>query len=237
MPYVLAIDDPPTERGAQIKEKALLDAEELREVGPAPDKDKVELDLEDAPFLDEEEETEADKEPKPPLDLGGGAPQKKGLAALLKNKKLLIGGGLGLLLLVTALIFLMRPSAKEEAPPPPTPPPVEAQPEPAKPPEPEAIVVSWDPFWIEHTDTNGTVRFLVCKFSASTISEKLAWEIKHKQLVLRDAIYYFLRNKDLTFLSDKTNVEVLKKDLLSVINQYLANGQLDDLLIEEYLVK
>jgi flagellar FliL protein len=49
--------------------------------------------------------------------------------------------------------------------------------------------------------------------------------------------HYYLRNKDLIFLSDKTNVDVLKADLLAVINQYMNNGQFEDLLIENYLVK
>lgn len=61
--------------------------------------------------------------------------------------------------------------------------------------------------------------------------------MRQKTTILRDAIYYYLRNKDLTYLSDKNNVEALKQDLLSVMNQYLSQDRLDDVLIDQYLVK
>ncbi len=71
----------------------------------------------------------------------------------------------------------------------------------------------------------------------NTNSSKLAWEINRKKTVLRDAIYYYLKKQDLIFLRDKQNADNLKKDLLSVVNQYLSNGKLSRLLIEEYFIK
>jgi flagellar FliL protein len=227
-----------------LQEKALLDTEELKEDGGAlPDAgDKVELDLDDAPFLEEEE----DEEDEGPVGEAVDAPSKAegpSLLERLKDRRVLIPSSAALVLLAGLLLFFLlrgedapiqvpegTPAevAEEEPPPPPQ--------EPQEP-EPVEFIVSWEPFWVEHTAEDGTVRFLVCKFSAATPNEKLAWEIEHKQLVLRDAIFYYLRNKDLTFLSDKANVEVLKKDLLSVVNQYLSNDQLTELLIEDYLVK
>jgi len=61
--------------------------------------------------------------------------------------------------------------------------------------------------------------------------------MRQKMTVLRDAVFYYLRNKNLTFLSDKSNVDELKEDLLSVINQFLSSAQLERLLIEQYVVK
>ena len=56
-------------------------------------------------------------------------------------------------------------------------------------------------------------------------------------IVVRDAVYYYLKNKSMEFLTDKKNTETLKKDVLSVINQFIGAQPLDNLLIEEYLVK
>lgn len=228
-------------------EKALLDTEELSGIDDepvAPDSDKVELDLEDAPFLEDEEEEEEEaaatgEEEYSDLE---EKPKKFDIKVLIRDRRFQIGAGVGLLILIAALAFIVWPSVEPipdipvelpdqvatEQPQPPPPPPEE---------KPEEFIVSFEPFWVEHQEDNGTVRFLYCKFAAPAPSEKLAWEIRHKKVVLRDAIFYYLRNKDLTFLADKNNAEQLKKDLLSVINQYLGNAQLETILIEEYLVK
>jgi len=222
-----------------LKEKALLDTEELREQGPSGASDKVELDLEDAPFLEEEEE----ELPAPAQTTGLVLPEsdeKPSLLELVKRHKFKVigvGSVLFLLFLVAFYFLFFRASAPA--------PDLAAEPqaataEPAPEPEepaPAEHVVALEPFWVEHHTDNGTIRFLHCRFSAATTDEKLAWEVGHKKIVLRDAIFYYLKNKDLTFLTDKNNVETLKKDLLSVMNQYLSTAQLDTLLIEEYLVK
>lgn len=217
-----------------LKEKALLDAEELKVSDAAPDKDKVELDLDDAPFLEEEDEEE-EEEQAPEPEAQPAAPEKTPKASLLKDKRVLMAMG-GVLVLALALVVLLWPSPE---PPPPPPPPM---PEPEiteqeKEPEKQDFVVKMEPFWIEYQTDDGKIRLLKCSFATSTNNEKLSWEIQTKTLVLRDAIYYYLRNKDLLFLSDKKNEEVLKKELLSVINQYLSTDRLTTLLIQEYLVR
>lgn len=218
--------------------------------------DKVELDLEDAPFLDEEEEEEEQPEEQPaepaPPPISFEEPKKPKpepfWKKLIRDKRILFGGGGAVLLfLIILLTYILWPSGKptpEEEPAPPTEqnatpqpaPAPEVQLEPEEPPAAEQIV-SWEPFWVEYIGDDGTPRFLRCKFAAPTDNERLAWEITRKQTVLRDAIFYYLRNKELVFLADKNNVEQLKRDLLSVINQYLTAGQLEQLLIEEYLIK
>ncbi|MBG0778040.1 MAG: flagellar basal body-associated FliL family protein [Desulfovibrionaceae bacterium] len=240
--------------GGEEAGKAQLDNEELAgddaaaPAGGVAD-DKVELDLEDAPFLEDDEaeapppareEVEA---PPPSLDMGG-EPRESRLKALLRDKRVLIGGGALLLLLIVGIVLFFvfgstetpgtgeEPQKKEE----PAQPAAE-QAKPKEPLKPEEFIVTWDTFWVEHTDKDGKIRFLICKFSAPTLDEKLAWEMRSKKVTLRDAVFYYLRNKDLTFLSDKTNVDALKADLLKVINTHLSNGQLENLLIEEYLVK
>ncbi|UZP66855.1 flagellar basal body-associated FliL family protein [Desulfovibrio mangrovi] len=230
-----------------FSEKAQLDTEELSvpdNGGSAPSEDKVELDLEDAPFLDDDDEEEEAAPPPPtasePVSLELSTEAKpNALKALLGNKKIVISlAGAGVLLLVLLAWLVLKPAPRPELPPEPEV--VTIQPDQAPEPEPEpqdAFVVSWEPFWVEMKDKEGHTRFLVCKFAAPTNNEKLSWEAGSKKTILRDAIFYYLRNKNLVFLSDKTNVDVLKADLLAVINQYMNNGQFEDLLIENYLVK
>lgn len=236
-------------------EKAQLDTEELGlsgDSGSGASDDKVELDLEDAPFLedDEDEDEPEEEDGSAPVALEEDGEKRRrggGFGGLLRNKFVLGGAGGLLLLIIGAVVYLLFFTS------PPPPPPVaekdvipelpsELQAElnatraEEKPVEPE-FIVSWERFWVEHRDPDGTIRFLICRFAAPTPNEKLSWEAKSKKIVLRDAIFYYLRNKDLTFLSDKKNVDTLKKDILSVVNQYLNNGQFEDILIEEYLVK
>lgn len=222
-------------------EKALLDAEELHEIDESPEMDKVELDLEDAPFLEEDDEDEDEDEDDEELEDTPGALEavdeegKKGLKDLLKDKRILIGGGAALLIVIGLLVFLLMPGGEPEEEPEPTPTPVPtATPEPT----PDFVFeVQFEPFWIEYKTKDGNTRFLIFKFVAPTTNEKLSFEMGQKRLVLRDAVFYNLKNKDLAFLADKKNADQIKKDLLSVLNQYLNNGQLDKLLIQEYLVK
>ncbi|BFR50243.1 flagellar basal body-associated FliL family protein [Nitratidesulfovibrio sp. HK-II] len=234
----------PGEAGKAELDAGQLDADALG----SPVEDKVELDLEDAPFLMPEEE----KAPPPPppsaqslsLSPGGDAPKKKkfDLSGLLGNRKLVLIVAAALVLLLVgggAIWFLTR---KKEAPPPPS---AEVQkvvvpqqaappPEPAKPAQ---TVLSWEPFWVEQKDAKGNIRFLVVKFSAPTENQKLVFEAQAKKVVVRDAVYYYLKNKSLTYLTDAANAETLKKDILAIMNEYLSIGKLEDLLIENYLVK
>jgi len=227
------MDDFPEEQ----KEKALLDAEELK--GPdvsTLDKDKVELDLDDAPFLDEEEVEE-----EKPAAVDAPAvkqidDQPKGLKKLLANKKILYGAIGGLVLIIGLVVWLLLPKKKAVEPPPLPPPVVEKKPEP-EPPKPDEVKIVFEPFWVELPDEKGTPRLLVCKFITTTANQALQTEIEAKTLVLRDAMYYYLKNKNLTFLTDKKNSDLLKRDMLAVMNQYLEFDELKDILIEEYLVK
>lgn len=226
--------------GADAEVKAELDAEELTQ-GLPKEQQKVELDLEDAPFLDddedEEEEEEAEEEQ---VSLEEPEPDD-GKPVWFKNKKIVIPAAAGLLLLIVALVayLLLSPSPEQTAEPAPETTAVESEmPPPPEPEEPEVqeYLVPLAPFWVEQKQEDA-IRFLVCQFTAVTTNEKLSFEITQKTTILRDAIYYYLRNKDLTFLSDKKNAQALKSDVLSVVNQYLSVDRLEQLLIEQYLVK
>ncbi|WP_028586804.1 flagellar basal body-associated FliL family protein [Desulfocurvus vexinensis] len=222
--------------------KAELDAEELTANLPK-EQQKVELDLEDAPFLEEEEEEEEEQpqeQPAAPVALESAADGPK---PWFRRKEIIIPAGAGALALLVLLLWLVLRAAPEPEAPAPAPEELATQPgdEPLPPPaeeaQPQEYMVTLAPFWVEQRDDKGAVRFLVCQFTAVTNDEKLSFEITQKTTILRDAVFYYLKNKDLTYLSDKTNVEALKTDLLSVMNQYLSVGRLETILVDQYLVK
>ncbi|AMK11617.1 MAG: flagellar basal body-associated protein FliL [Pseudodesulfovibrio sp.] len=201
---------------------------------------KVDLDLDDAPFLEDEDEEEEIEEVEVETSLLKEEPResKPGLAALLRNKVVLISLGVILILLVVIVILLLR---EPEAPPAPPPPPVEETvPEEEAPPaveETPSIVIKLDPFFIEQRDSEGVVRFLEVSILVSTEDDGLARQFKQDVYTIRNALFYYLKNKDLQFLTDKENSDKLKKELLAIINQYMGFGQFDTLLFEQYLVR
>lgn len=226
-------------------QKAELDTEELTSNLPKENQ-KVELDLEDAPFLEEEDDDEDEEEIEEEdssLDLEGGDEEDE--EPWYRRKKIVIPAAAALLLLLGGLAYMLfSGSEPDTAPMAETPPEVETleeqegmPPPPPEEPEVQEFMVTLAPFWVEQREPEGKVRFLVCQFTAVTENEKLSFEISQKTTVLRDAVYYYLSNKDLTFLSDKNNAESLKADLLSVMNQYLSQDRLETILIDQYLVK
>lgn len=192
---------------------------------------KVELDLDDAPFLVEQAPPPPAKTEEAPLQVAeeGAEPPKK------KKKLLLIAAAAGLLVLLVAGAaiwwFVLR------TPPPP--------PEPIKP---DVIVVpsaktptaqpdsvkELAPFVIPRQTPTGA-RFLICKFSTVSQSPRVGMEIDHKLIPLRDALYYYLSSKSDEFLLNPANTATIKKDLSGVLNDYLTQGRIDDILFESYL--
>ena len=237
---VLVVPDEPDENQAEQEEgprpKAQLDDSEASRAAR-----KVDLDLDDAPFLeDEEEEEEAAEEPEAPPTLAEPQPKKerKPLPPWLTNKFTIIGAGSALLLIILALFLF---SGGDEPAPEPAPE-EEVVVEPAPEPEiPEEVqqdhLVSLEPFVVEEIDENGEIRFLEIKLIFTTPDTALADNLVRNTPTVRYALYYYLKNKDLTFLTDETNSEALKQELLAVVNQYMADGRFENLLFEQYLVK
>ncbi len=223
------------------EEKVELDLDELEDIDNSSTEtkgEKVELDLDDAPFLQEEEEEEKTEEEKPekedkPVEDVEQAEEAK---PFWKNKWFLIGGILLILGIGGGSYFLL---SKEKATPPPPPPKKVEKKEEAKPkapPPPEEQLIELDGFIVELTDNQKKSHFLEIKLSFASTDGRLVWEAKRKKIILRDAIYYYLNNKELSFLQNPKNLEKVKKDILNVVNQYLNNGQLQKVLIEKYIV-
>jgi len=235
---VLLVPDDPEEVTEEVTEVSGQPKAQLDDSEASKATQKVDLDLDDAPFLEDEEEEEEiipDDEEETPLLEESKESSGFDFKALLKNKLFLISLGVILLLLVVIIILLLR---EPEAPPPPPPPPVEetAQKEDEVVEHPE-IIIRLDPFLIEQRDKDNKIRFLEVRVAVSTTEDGLARQFKQETYTVRNALYYYLKNKDLQFLSDKENSDKLKEEMLAIINQYMGFGQFDTLLFERYLVR
>ena len=200
---------------------------------------KVELDLDGAPFLEEEPpkpeaappKAEAPAPKKPAPEPGEAKPKKS-------KKKLIIIAGAALLLLGLAagayfMFFAGDGKPKEE----------EAviitlpsgpilEPAPV-----DDFTIDFPPFWVELEDPSGEMRILVCKVLLPTNSSNNVLEIKAKNIIIRDAIYYYLRNKDYEFLADNTKLEEIKKDIANIINEYLMTEKISEVLLDNYIIR
>lgn len=223
---------------------ALDDSPDERDVPGRSPSVKVELDIEDAPFLQEPEEAKPPvKEPEKPAPAASAPPAepsafKHRLAALLANKKRLAVIGAGLLVILIAPVVISMFLHKTPAPAPQEP---ERRLVPDEPPREDTpsgpkYLFKGEPFLIELRGSEGEILFLRTRFTIPTDNPALYAELQAKNIAVRDAIYYYLSNKPVTFLSDSALTEALKKDLISVINEHMSADKIQELYIEDYLV-
>jgi flagellar FliL protein len=93
-----------------------------------------------------------------------------------------------------------------------------------------------DTFMVEKTGSEGELRFLRCSFSVPTDNETLMAEFSTKNIVLRDAVYYYLHNKPLTLLVDAASSEELKQDIINIVNENISTEKIERLYVEDYVV-
>ncbi len=219
--------------------KAKLDDTELSDELPKA-LQKVELDLDDAPFLEDEKDEQPPPAPEEEPVHTDVAPAP---APWWKKKAILFGAaGLVLVILAAAAYLLFFSGKKEETPPPP---PVEEEaevapsepPAPPPPPEEQEVSVVMEPFLVEQANEKGESFLVSLQFTLAAKNPDLEKELARNTVVLRDAVYYFLKNKQLIFLDDKHVADALKQDIMSVMNQFLGDAQIETLFIEKYVVK
>lgn len=206
-------------------------------LGPDASQKKVELDLDDAPFLheDKDESLPAVADDNAPAMTEEQASEAAGKKSQ-KRKKLLLFGGVGLLALsivaAAAWWFLGR------TPPPPPDllkPDVIVVPSKKTPATPPQYLKALEPFVVERKNVPDGKRFLICKFSTLTTDAALGNEMDRKMIPLRDALYYYLHGKSGEFLLAPENAPAIKGDLVAVLNGYLTMGKINDILFESYL--
>lgn len=205
---------------------------------------KVELDLDDAPFLNDFEEeapTEEEEAPKveetEELELPAKeVPQKTGLLAN-KKKLIALAGALCLIIAGAAGAFFFFFSGDAEP---------EAEPDEKRrvvvvtPPAGEATapvqVVELKPFVIPSKGSEGEIRLLHCTLNIPYDDPVQSQEIGARMLEIRNAIYYYLVNKPLSHLSSEEEAALLKQDLVNVINELLTIQKINGIYIQEYVV-
>jgi flagellar protein FliL len=182
---------------------------------------KVELDLDDAPFLDNDYVQQPEQSTPGEARSPGAPPGQKQQEVVRSRPRLLILGAAtaAVLVAITAAVLLLLPGHDEQA----------TMPEPS-------FLISLEPFYIEQKTANG-LRFLQCRFTLPAGNAALEGEIRAKQLLLRDALFFTLSRREPTFLNQPEDATLLKKDLLTVINQLLTTGQLGDMHIAEYVIR
>lgn len=205
---------------------------------------KVELDLDDAPFLSEPDEEEAAEETESTpiedadelnLDEEEDAPKglfanKKKLIILAAALLLIIGGAVG------AFFFFFGGEGAE-----PEPEPVEKKRVVVitTPPEAEAVelqTVQLKPFIVPSKGSEGEVRLLHCTLNIPFDDPVQGQEMNVRLLEIRNAIYYYLVNKPLSHLSSEEEATLLKQDLVNVVNELLTVKKITDIYIQEYVV-
>ena len=200
---------------------------------------KVDLDLDDAPFLEEEEE-EVKPEPAKPKESLTLTPSEDEKPAPRDRKKLIIIGVAALVVVLAIALGVKFLFFKGKTAPPAekAPAPVAQRDKPVAPaPELPVVQVRMEPFWVEQKGEGEELRFLIVRILLETHGKNVAAEFGGRLLQARNAIFYYLKNKDVQFLSDEKNTEKLKNELLLVVNQYVTDGKFDTLLFEEYVVK
>jgi flagellar protein FliL len=199
---------------------------------------KVDLDLDDAPFLEEEEEVKPEA-PKPRQEVSL-APDEAEKPAPRDRKKLIIIGAAALVL-VLALGFAVKFLFFKGKPTPITDKAAQSTAQDNSTlgvaPELPEVQVRLEPFWVEQKGEGDEVRFLIARILLGTHEAKVAKDFESRMLQARNAIFYYLKNKDVQFLADEKNAEKLKAELLMVVNQYVSDGKFETLLFEEYVVK
>lgn len=233
-----------------------LDDERLKDDVPKG-LQKVELDLDDALFLEFEEKEEepppAESEPEPETETETTAlvPQEKAPSSFDRKKYLILGIAAALCLILGAggAYFFLKSGVEETSAPQQTEnasqaegpsgeqaeaPAHEAAKAPAMPPA--LVTHTLEKFQVEYVVAN-QIRFLSCSLSIPGITEIMRLEMQAKSVFIRDGVYRYLKNAPLSFLDNPGNSDKLKNDLAAVINQHMKSGSVSEIMIEEYVVR
>jgi flagellar FliL protein len=199
---------------------------------------KVELDLDDAPFLEwDEEEQEEDEdeelpEPEPETDADQQAEERpwwrRGWCIFLLAATLAIVAGL-----IYYLFFhteISRTPAQKEP---------QTRQKSFQELLDQPVRTDLEPFLVEFTDGGqGQKSFRYLHFACAlyTKDREVIAELGSRKTDLREAVFDYLQSKDGLPLSDKTNMDQLKNGLLQAVNQRLEAGGFDEVMIQEYVV-
>ncbi|MEG2005426.1 MAG: flagellar basal body-associated FliL family protein, partial [Bilophila sp.] len=198
---------------------------------------KVQLDIDDAPFLMAFDDMSAAVGATSTLPV---VEEEDDLVRQNKRKRRIIQwcaiGCLVILIAGVAVWYFMLASTPPPASPTQVEPTIIVVPSPKSLAGPMEYKIEFAPFMVEQRD-EATVRFLQARFTGIAIEEAVVVEAQAKSLLLRDSIYYYLRNKTHEYLVDSVNTPVIKQDLLDIVNGCLTQGKMEDILLVNYIMK
>lgn len=199
---------------------------------------KVQLDIDDAPFLNEQAE---EKLPVPSEEHSPAKLQKEQAEeekpAKSKKKLLILGAGLVLILALAAAAYFFFFSAPKEVEPEIQPPIIIVPSEPELPPAPPVYSVNMAGFLVPLTDQEGKIHFLDVSFILQSGDASVQMEAEEKVLVLRDSIFYYLRNQRYEYMKDPTQLLKIRQEVLRAVNEYLLQGKFEEVLLDQYLIR
>lgn len=199
---------------------------------------KVQLDIDDAPFLMAFDDIPALASSSGSLPAVAEVSEEESRKQARK-KRIIQLCAIGLLVILIAAIAFWY-FVLSSTPPPTAPslvePTVIVVPSPKSTAGPVEFKIEFAPFMVEQHDAT-TVRFLQARFTGISRDEGTMVEARAKALVLRDAIYYYLRNKKHEYLTDSVNTPTIKQDLLDIVNGCLTQGKMEDILLVNYIMK
>ncbi len=195
---------------------------------------KVELDLEGAPFLVEEQEEE--EKPKPQEEKKSEEDEQAELERLAKakKKKIIILGLAGLLVVILSVAgYFFLFSTPEEV----IPPTIIIIPSETEATVDSSLEIKLDPFWIELVNKEGKKQFLVGSFILQLSNTAGKTETLRNMKIVRDAVYYYFVNSDYEFLSQHQNIGQIKRGMIDLLNQYIIGGEVEDIYFDSFLFK
>lgn len=193
---------------------------------------KVQLDIDDAPFLMEL-----------PEDVPAPAVQEEQEEETPKKSRkklyIILGAAVLLLALVGGLIyyFFLAPAPEPTGMEPIVIVVPSTQPEPTVTTAPQEKIVELEPFWVPVKDENGKSRFAVFTFVLSTYDDTAYQELTQQTIKVRDTIYYYLVNRPYGYLMDAKNLPAIREELVTTLQNDTIKGLINNLYFNSVLVQ
>lgn len=92
---------------------------------------------------------------------------------------------------------------------------------------------SLKPFMVEIKQKN-TINFLTYAFAIPYTNSTFHRELEEKTLLLRDAVYQYLTSSDLKLPDDPDSIAQVKQQTIALVNNIMETGQISSLYIAEY---
>jgi len=197
---------------------------------------KVQLDIEDAPFLTEPED-EPTAEIATTSETAVATVAKDEADAEPKSKKkliIIIGAALVLLIALAVGAFLFFGGKDAEVIIPQN---IIVVPSPPAETLPTSFQIKLDPFWIDLENDQSGAKFLVGTFVVAVELRSVKKEIETNIKIVRDAIYYYLIGVDVEFLLDLNNAEEIRAGIGEILAQYVRSGPITDIYFDSFLMK